>query len=123
MSQTTIRVQEVAFTVYPVQDMVRARRFYESVLNLTPAMASDNGIWVEYDVKGAAFCLMNLEGQVPVANGPSIAFEVDDLEQTIAQLREAGVPFLMENIESPVCRMAVVQDTEGNAIIIHKRKY
>jgi hypothetical protein len=32
------------------------------------------------------------------------------------------VTFAAEGIESPVCRMAVVQDPDGNKIIIHKLK-
>jgi hypothetical protein len=48
--------------------------------------------------------------------------EVDDFEGAIKNLKAADVPFDTENVESPVCRMAVVQDPDGNKIIIHKLK-
>ena len=37
-------------------------------------------------------------------------------------LKQANVRFAAEGIESPVCWMAVVQDPDGNKIIIHKLK-
>jgi len=47
---------------------------------------------------------------------------VDDFEGAIKDLKAAGAKFDTENVESPVCRMAVVQDPDGNKIIIHKLK-
>jgi hypothetical protein len=32
------------------------------------------------------------------------------------------VPFAWEPIESPVCNMAIVQDPDGNKVVIHKLK-
>jgi predicted enzyme related to lactoylglutathione lyase len=46
---------------------------------------------------------------------------VDDFDATIAQLKEAGVPFKMEPFPTPVCRMAFVLDPDGSAVCIHKR--
>jgi predicted enzyme related to lactoylglutathione lyase len=53
---------------------------------------------------------------------PSVAFEVDNLEETVSSLKEAGVTFLADHIESPFCDFALIADPDGNAITIHKRK-
>ena len=47
---------------------------------------------------------------------------MEDFDTAIKSLKDAGARFAAEGIESPVCRMAVVQDPDGNKIIIHKLK-
>jgi hypothetical protein len=37
-------------------------------------------------------------------------------------LKDQAVPFAVEPYESPCCRMAIVQDPDGNNIVIHKLK-
>ena len=54
--------------------------------------------------------------------GPAIAFEVENFETAVAELKAAGVPFDMEPLETPVCYMAVVTDPDGNSLFIHQRK-
>ena len=51
-----------------------------------------------------------------------IAFEVDDLDATVARLKAAGTPFTLDVTESPICRFAMVDDPDGNAVWVHKRK-
>jgi predicted enzyme related to lactoylglutathione lyase len=58
----------------------------------------------------------------PSPDGTSVAIEVEDFEAAIKDLKAANVTFAAENIESPVCWMAVVQDPDGNKILIHKLK-
>lgn len=55
-----MKVIEIAFSVYPVTNMARARAFYEGVLGLTPAMTvgEPGGMeWTEYDIHGATLAL------------------------------------------------------------------
>jgi predicted enzyme related to lactoylglutathione lyase len=51
-----------------------------------------------------------------------VAFEVDDLDQTVRKLKESGVPFDMDVMDTPVCCMAVVLDPDGSKVMVHKRK-
>ena len=55
-------IKHIAFTMYPVTDMVRARRFYEDTLGLrlTRREASEFE-WVEYDLDGGTFALTDLK--------------------------------------------------------------
>lgn len=115
-------ITEIAFTVYPVDDMTRARRFYEGSLGLT--IESDfDGKWVEYGIGGSTFAITNMmnQGQRGTRQ-PSIAFEVDDFEATISELRKGNVPIKHEPFDTPICRIAVIADPDGNEIIIHRRK-
>ena len=115
---------KVAFTMYPVTDMPRARAFYEETLGLGPSRSGAASPWVEFDLPGGGcLAITNVTPQQPSANaGGTIAFEVDDLPALIADLKGKGVAFPAEDIESPVCRMAVCLDPDGNSIILHKLK-
>ena len=118
--------KKVAFTMYPVTDVARARGFYEGTLGLTPGSVGNQGEgwWVEYDLPGGGcLALTNFTGDKPSDTaGGTIAFEVDDLDRLIADLKEKGVRFKSDIIHSPVCRMAVCLDSEGNALLLHQLK-
>ena len=117
-------LNKVAFTMYPVKDSTRARQFYETTLGLRRGSSSPDGVWTEYDLPGGG-CLALFRGgdlEPSASAGASVAVEVEDLDALCARLKAEGVQFKAEDIESPVCRMAVILDSEGNAIILHKLK-
>jgi predicted enzyme related to lactoylglutathione lyase len=115
-------LQKVAFTMYPVEDTARARDFYENKLGLKVGSKAANGVWTEYDLPGGGcFALFRGEQAKPSASaGGSVAFEVEDLDALVSRLKGEGVTILQDNIVSPVCRMAVVRDSEGNSLILHQ---
>jgi predicted enzyme related to lactoylglutathione lyase len=118
--------KKVAFTMYPVTDVARARSFYEDTLGLTAGSVGNHGEgwWIEYDLPGGGcLALTNFTGDKPSdTSGGTIAFEVEDLDRLMADLKEKGVRFKSDIIHSPVCRMAVCLDSEGNAILLHQLK-
>jgi predicted enzyme related to lactoylglutathione lyase len=116
--------KKVAFTMFPVKDPKRARSFYEGTLGLTAGSKASNGVWTEYDLPGGGcLALYATEDIKPSADsGGSIAFEVEDLDALIARLKAEGVQFKADMIHSPVCRMSVILDSEGNSIILHELK-
>ena len=116
-------IRHIAFTMYPVSDMARARRFYEETLGLRLTRREAREFeWVEYDLDGGTFALTNLmEGGAPSADaGGSIAFEVQNVDKTVEQLRAKGVRVKLEPLSTPVCRLAVILDSEGNALTLHQ---
>lgn len=117
-------IKKVAFTMYPVIDMARARHFYEETLQLTPGTIGIEGAWVEYDVPGGGcFAITTVAKELkPSANSAGIAFEVDDLDALVTKLKNAGVTFKLDTFATPVCRMAVIIDSEGNAVMLHQLK-
>lgn len=116
--------KKVAFTMYPVKDFARARAFYGETLGLRMGSKSSDGVWTEFDLPGGGcLALFSGEGAEPSAKaGGSIAFEVEDLDSLIVRLKAAGVRFQADMIHSPVCRMSVILDFEGNSIILHELK-
>ncbi|MDG2535824.1 VOC family protein [Sphingomonas sp. HITSZ_GF] len=117
--------RKVAFTMYPVTDLARARAFYEQTLGLPISRAPEGIPWVEYDLPGGGcFALTDVTGDKPAADaGGTIAFEVEDLDALCADLEAKGVTFKSDLIQSPVCRMRVIQDSEGNAVLLHQLKH
>ena len=118
-----MKATKVAFTGIPVTDIKRARAFYEGVLGLKISGEYGEGVWIEYELGPDTIAIGSVGDQwKPSADGTSVAIEVEDFEAAIKSLKEKNASFAAEGIESPVCRMAVVQDPDGNKIIIHKLK-
>lgn len=119
-----MKVLELAFTCYPVKDMPAARAFYEGLLGLTPTTITGGGggpQWVEYEIGPHVLSIGCAPGFEPNMHGASVGVEVDDFDQAIEELRAAGVKFRIEPLATPVCRMAMVFDPDGNSLTIHKR--
>jgi predicted enzyme related to lactoylglutathione lyase len=117
-------LKKVAFTMYPVKDPERARSFYEKTLGLTRGSSASNGDWTEYDLPGGGCMALFRGGDLSPSHdsGGSIAFEVDDLDALNTRLKAEGVEYKADMIHSPVCRMSVILDSEGNSIILHELK-
>jgi len=121
-----LKINEIAFSCYPVKDMARARKFYEGVLGLKPTyqVGEPGGMqWTEYDIANGTLSLgAGAPDWTPRADGCSVGLEVENFDEAIAHLRAYGVKFKMEPFPTPVCHMALIHDTEGNVLCIHKRK-
>ncbi|MFT4621839.1 MAG: putative enzyme related to lactoylglutathione lyase [Myxococcota bacterium] len=114
-------IQKMAFTLFPVRDGDRARAFYEGTLGLARGSASASGVWTEYDLPGGGCLALYVTTDLtPNASAASIAFEVDDLDALNTRLKAAGVTYRSDMVHSAVCRMSVIEDSEGNAIVLHE---
>jgi predicted enzyme related to lactoylglutathione lyase len=114
-------IEKVAFTMIPIKDSARARAFYEGTLGLSVGLHDPNGVWTEYDLPGGGcLALFRSNDLEPTANAGGVALEVADLDAINEHLRAAGVVFKADMIHSPVCRMSVILDSEGNSIILHE---
>jgi predicted enzyme related to lactoylglutathione lyase len=114
-------IQKIAFTMYPVSDVPRARKFYEETLGLTPGLAGgrEGRWWIEYDLPGGGcLAITNTTGGQP--GGGTVALEVLDLDRMIFDLKAKDVEFKSDLIHGPNCRMAVCVDTEGNQLVLHQ---
>jgi predicted enzyme related to lactoylglutathione lyase len=118
-----MKVIELAFCCYAVTDMKRAREFYEGVLNLTPTTVTDtdHGQWTEYEFGPYALAIGRAPAFKPSPDGCSAALEVEDFDAAIAHLKKHDVKFRIEPMATPICRMAMIFDPDGNSICIHKR--
>ena len=83
-------------TRIPAQDLNRARRFYSDKLGLDPSEERPGGLL--YRCASGEFALFESAG---AASGTStqMAWDVDDIDATVAELRERGVVF--EHVDVP----------------------
>ena len=116
--------KKVAFTMYPIKDVARARAFYEHTLGLKVGLAGGQGDmhWIEYDLPGGGcLALTNTTGAEPSStSGGTVALEVEDLIGLLEALKSKGVRLKSDVIRGPKCRMAVCLDSEGNSILLHQ---
>lgn len=120
-----MKVTDIAFTVYPVTDLKRARQFYETTLGLKESrfFGNEKQGFVEYDIGPGTLAIgIGAPEWKPSSGGGSVALEVDDFNGAMNRLRERGCTFTLEPMETPVCHMAVVLDPDGNSVMIHQSK-
>ena len=115
-----MKIKEIGFVGIPVTDMARARAFYENVLGLKPDPEMTGERWTEYPIGTGVIAIANVGDWKPSDKGTAAALEVESLEDAIARLKEHKLRY--DQVESPVCRMAIIQDPDGNKLIIHKLK-
>lgn len=116
-------LKKIAFSMYPVKDPQRARAFYTEILGLKMGLHSADGVWTEFDLPGGGcLALFGAGGEPSAEAGGSVALEVEDLDALTQELTAKGVRFRGDLIHSPVCRMRVMLDSEGNALILHQLK-
>jgi predicted enzyme related to lactoylglutathione lyase len=118
-----MKIKNIGFVGIPVTDIKRARTFYEEVLGLKVSDEMMGGKWIEYSVGDDTLAIANVgEHWTPSDQGTGAAFEVEDFDAAIKRLKGRHVRFAAEPFETPCCHMAVVQDPDGNKLMIHKLK-
>src|SRR6184192_3370362 len=85
-------------TRLPTQDLERARRFYSEKLGLEPVDERPGGLL--YRGASGDFALFASAGASP-GTFTQMAFEVDDIEATVAALRKRGVVFEEYDFDMP----------------------
>ena len=115
-------VKDLAFAVYYVRDIPRARRFYNEVLGLKPGEWF-NDDWIEFDLGNATFALDGTGEALGIAPGTSrgVSFEVDDVHAMRQRVVDAGVA-ASEVHDFPACFACFTSDPEGNRFALHQRK-
>lgn len=117
-------IKDIAFVAYPVADVAKTREWYEKYLGLSfSGPYEENGIemYNEANVGNGCFSLMHHGwGDKPAGSAHGCAFEVDDLDATVARLRAAGLN-VADPYQTPVCKMTNVKDPEGGTVTLHQR--
>lgn len=113
-------VSAIAFTMYPVTDLARAKTFYHDALGLEPGgVATD--YWFEFAVAGGTFGIGSFPQVGTPGSAQSLALEVPDLATLRASLATKGI-VVDEPHELEWCSIAVVRDPDGNSIWLHQTK-
>ena len=114
--------KDVAFVIYPVADVKRARSFYEGALGLVVTANWDDQ-WVEYDIGDSTLAITVADERHRAgAQGAVIGLEVVDFDSVLAHLKAKAVPIFDGPSDSPSCRGCVIRDPDNNEIILHARK-
>ncbi|MBC5829253.1 MAG: VOC family protein [Candidatus Eremiobacteraeota bacterium] len=122
MEQRAFKVNGIDLSGYMVKDAPRAIGFYRDVLGIEPTTVYPDNMGAEYEFPdGTTFGLWNGGDTMPWQRGNGVLFAVNDLDAAVAAVKERNIPVQMEH-ESPACFMAMIEDTEGNQIVLHKRK-
>ena len=118
-----MKIKAIGFVGIPVSDIPRAREFYEGILGLKVAEEMMSGKWIEYAVGEDTLAIANVGDEwTPSDQGTGAALEVENFDEAIKRLKDRHVRFAAEPFETPCCHMAVVQDPDGNKLMIHKLK-
>ena len=94
----------------PAQDLRRARSFYAEKLGLEPAEERPGGL--RYRCGNGEFALFE-SAAAAAGDHTQMAWEVDELEETIAELRERGMIFEEYDVPGLETVNGIV-DVEGN---------
>jgi predicted enzyme related to lactoylglutathione lyase len=121
--QSKMKIKKIGFVGIPVTDLKRAREFYEDALGLKVSDEMMGGKWIEYAIGDDTLAIANVSDTwTPSDQGTGAALEVEDFDEAIKRLKDRHVRFAAEPFETPCCHMAVVQDPDGNKLMIHKLK-
>ncbi|QJD99501.1 VOC family protein [Massilia forsythiae] len=117
----------VWFEIY-VQDMARARAFYETVLpaQLEALDAPDIEMWtfpMQSNGAGAAGALVRMPGFEPGANSVLVYFGCEDCAEQAGRVAGAGGKVVKDKFSiGKYGHIALVNDTEGNMIGLHSMR-
>lgn len=121
-----MKFKEFSFVSYAVDDVPRARAFYEGVLGLKPinVWEGKDTAMIEYEVGPDTLAIgKGAPNFKPGKTGATVALELDgDFDAAMKKLKEKNVKFLMEKYDGSVCTMILIEDPDGNQIMIHRRK-
>jgi predicted enzyme related to lactoylglutathione lyase len=115
-----MKVRAIDFVVMNVSDMERSKAFYRDTLGMEFPIWEDTANWQEFDAPPVAMAL-RVDKRNPGANA-AIALAVEDVAAAVEELRGKGVTVLSETREFDVCFSAMIQDPDGNLLLLHKRK-
>ncbi len=119
VGEKAVRTTGFDFVMVLVQDMARARAFYEALFGLVPG-AFDSEYFVEYDLPdGNTFALGRDPSAVFTPIGGAI-FGVPDVEAAVERVKELGGA-LVRTYGVDVCTSGWCTDPEGNTFGVHQR--
>ncbi len=112
------------FVTIPITDFETSQAFYRDTLGLEEGKRWGDMPAQEFETGNLTIAIMDPTAfGMPFQNagGSSVVLQVDDFDSAKAELEAAGVEFVTDKIESPVCYQAYFKDPDGNVLGIHRR--
>ena len=113
-------IRSLDFVGVPSRDAARSRAFYVDTLGLRPDAQARYEFWVGE----TCFGIWEPESMgMPFApqTAAHLALHVDDVAAARAALEDKGIVFKGDTFDTGVCHMALFDDPDGNALMLHHR--
>ena len=111
----------IDFTFFAVSDMQKSLAFYRDLLGIPLACLVHEGTWAEFEINPGTLVLgQGYDFTHP--GGGTVALAVEDAKTTVEELEQAGIHALSPLGESAVCFWTIIEDPDGNRVIVHQRK-
>jgi predicted enzyme related to lactoylglutathione lyase len=116
-----MKIKGVDFAYYVVRDLKKSIDFYQNTLGLTMTSSSDT--WAEFDAGNLTLTIgtWGAESKTQGSDG-GVAFSVDDVKKSLAELKKKGVKVNEGGWEGDSCIGGSFEDPDGNVITLHHRK-
>lgn len=117
------KANAISWFEIPVNDLDRAKSFYEKVLNIEMTKMDElNMVWfpMEQGATGAAGALIKGDNYTPSYQGTMVYLSVGDIETTLAGVNQNGGKTL--NPKMSIGEYGFVghfEDCEGNRVALH----
>jgi predicted enzyme related to lactoylglutathione lyase len=113
----------VDFVAVPTNDFDASVEFYGNVLGLPQGKRWGSMPAMEFQAGSLTIAVMDPTafGQEFRPHSVPLAFQVDDVAAARDRLKEQGVTFVNEMIDSGECHQAIFLDPAGNALDLHHR--
>ncbi len=111
----------------PVNDLARARKFYESIfeIQMGDPFEMESSVMsffpFETDAKGAMGALLKQESYLPSYEGTTVYFSVDEVNDVLPKIVSSGGKVINEKISiGEHGFVAHFEDCEGNRVALHQ---
>ncbi len=113
-------ITKLDFVGVPSTDSERSRTFYIDTLGLRPDDKARFEFWVGDTCFGIWEPAQQGREFSPQKNAV-LALHVDDVAGARAGLEAKGIAFEGDTFDTSVCHMALFEDPDGNALMLHHR--
>jgi predicted enzyme related to lactoylglutathione lyase len=116
-------ISGVDFVALPTHDVSASAEFYGEKLGLRRSVYIPERNYAEFETGNLTLSIIDAE-KMGLEHNPirhQVALHVDDVEAARKTLEARGVTFNGETFDTGVCHMALFDDPEGNALMLHHR--
>ena len=116
-----MNVLGIDFTFFAVSDMQKSLTFYRDQLGMPLACLVHEGTWAEFEINPGTLVLGQGYDFIQPGGG-TVALAVPDMKAAVEELEQAGIHAHSPLGESAVCFWSIIEDPDGNRVILHQRK-
>ncbi len=118
-----MKIKEIGFVGIPVTDMTTSPRVLRGSAWSKVSDEMMGGKWIEYPVGDDTLAIANVGDELDaIGSRHRRSAGGGKLRRSDRAVEKSRCPFCRRAVETPCCHMAVVQDPDGNKLIIHKLK-